>query len=286
MAFVFDLGPELMGVIALGFFWIHTLLIAGAAALDLRDLGRLARRLRPIRGPLRAGAAGMLIAEVRSGRGPEARFARQRVEQLGRADRRGGPPAIHFHDVGHHSEVFGGTITPEPDHATELEVVPLTEPRASTWPDPIRQRGAMQPGSREAFEAAHAAASRAKGFARTVESSVGAGDRIWIAGRLVEGPRGLRLEDDDAGLIVAASDPRPWLARKRALVLGFVIVELLLAAVCTVLILWPPLWGWPSMIGAAAALGFFLGVQPIGVSVHDAVRTPDRAFVRGEWRAE
>jgi hypothetical protein len=56
-----------------------------------------------------------------------------------------------------------------------------------------------------------------------------------------------------------------------------------LAAACTVAILWPPLFGWISGLGAAAALGLFLGVQPVGVALRDAVRTPDRAYLRGRW---
>jgi hypothetical protein len=47
--------------------------------------------------------------------------------------------------------------------------------------------------------------------------------------------------------------------------------------------LWTPMFGLVSMLGAAAALGVFLGVQPLGVAVNEAVRTPDRAYLRGRW---
>ena len=63
-----------------------------------------------------------------------------------------------------------------------------------------------------------------------------------------------------------------------------ILAELLVAGLCTVLVLWPPVFGWVSMLGAAASLGFFLGVQPLGVSLNEAVRTPDRAYLRGSWR--
>jgi hypothetical protein len=68
------------------------------------------------------------------------------------------------------------------------------------------------------------------------------------------------------------------------IVIGFVILDVAVAALCTVLAVWPPAFGPVGMLGAAGALGWFLGVQPLGVSVHDLVRTPDCAFLRGSWR--
>jgi hypothetical protein len=57
------------------------------------------------------------------------------------------------------------------------------------------------------------------------------------------------------------------------------------AAACTLVAVWPPLFDGVSMLGAGAALGFFLGVQPLGVSLNESTRTPDRAYLRGTWMA-
>lgn len=261
-----ELDGMVMAAIALGLFWIHVLLIAAAALADLRELGRLRRRLRDCR-----------VAEVRSARGPGGLLARNCVAQLGRLDRRGGPPQIHFHDRSHTSEVFGGTLALA--EGNELSLAPTLGGQAEVWPDLARraeQAGRVDP---QAFGPAVEAAGKAKGFEHTVETAIRVGDRVWVAGR-IEGDRVV----PDHTLILALADPRAWLERARLLVVGFVLADVLVAGLCTLLALWPPHFGWISMLGAAGALGWFLGVQPIGVTVHDAVRTPDRAFLRGSWR--
>jgi hypothetical protein len=260
-----ELDGQMMGALALGLFWIHVLLIAAAALADLRELGRLARRV----------ATGSW-AEVESARGPQGLLARQWVEQLGRLARRAGPREILFHDRAHHSEVFGGVL-----HTSSgtLELAPAAGDRAAVWPslDERAARAAQpEPGR---FDAAASAAAKAKGFEREVETRIEVGARVWVAGRVEDG----KLAPDPT-LIVSLADPRPWLARARMVVIGFVMLDVGVATLCTLLALWTPAFGLVSMLGAAGALGWFLGVQPLGVAVHDWVRTPDRAFLRGSWR--
>jgi hypothetical protein len=261
-----ELDGTVMAAIALGLFWIHVLLIAGAALADLRELGRLGRRMRDC-----------VVGEVRSARGPNGLLARHRVEQLGRLDRRGGPAQILFHDRSHSSEVFGGTLA-LPD-GRELELVPTPGGQGEVWPDLARR--AEQAGRVEAdvFASALGPAGKAKGFEHTVETAVRVGARVWVTGRR----DGDRIVPDPTS-IVALADPRGWVNRSRMLVIGFVLADVLVAGLCTALALCPPHFGWISMLGAAGALGWFLGVQPLGVAVHDLVRTPDRAFLRGSWR--
>lgn len=260
-----ELDGQMMGALALGLFWIHVLLIAAAALADLRKLGALARRV----------AAGSW-AEVESARGPQGLLARQWVEQLGRLARRAGPREILFHDRAHHSEVFGGVLRTS---TGTLELAPAAGDRAAVWPSlDERARRAAQPEPAR-FDAAASAAAKAKGFEREVETRIEVGARVWVAGRVDEGT--LQPAPD---VIVSLADPRPWLARARMLVIGFVLLDVGVAALCTLLALWSPLFGPISMLGAAGALGWFLGVQPLGVEVHDRVRTPDRAFLRGSWR--
>ncbi|MFO7567238.1 MAG: hypothetical protein R6X02_31630 [Enhygromyxa sp.] len=248
-----ELSRELIGAVALGFFWVHTLLIAGAAWLDFRALGRLGRA------PVRAGI-------VRSGQGPGGALGRNVVEQIGRSK---GDGVIHFSDAAHRSELFGGVV--ELDEGGELELGPLGEGEIAVWPAAARRLEVAAPESPEAITAALSEARRARGFARRVEVGIDPGDRVFV------------VEQDGAPRIVTAVDPRRWIASKRGLIGGFIIAELALAGACTSAILWPPLFDWVSMLGAAAALGLFLGVQPIGVALQDAVRTPDRAYLRGRW---
>lgn len=262
---VLELDGMVMAVIALGLFWIHILLIAGAALADLRELARLRRRLRDCR-----------VGEVRSARGPVGLLARHRVEQLGRLDRRGGPRQIHFHDRSHRSEVFGGTLAlPE---GNEIELGPTPGGQAEVWPDLAERADRAGRVDAETFGAAASAAGKAKGFEHAVETTIGVGDRVWIIGRI----EGDRVHGDP--LILASADPRIWLGRSRLLVIGFVLADLAVAGLCTVLAVWPPHFGLVGMLGAAGALGWFLAVQPLGVAVHDAVRAPGRAYLRGSWR--
>ena len=245
------LSNEIIGAVALFFFWLHILLIAGSAWLDARKLARL------VRGRVRVGV-------VRSGRGPGRALACNVVEQVGRSK---GDGVIHFSDAAHRSELFGGVL--ELDDGSELELEPSTE--VAVWPAPQRRLAAAAPESVERIAIAAVEARRARGWPRSVTVAIGQGERVFV------------LEREGGPSIVASIDPRRWLARKRGLIAGFVLGELVLASMCTIAIFWPPLFDWLSMVGAAAALGLFLGVQPIGVAVQEAVRTPDRAYLRGRW---
>ncbi len=253
------LGNELMAGLALGVFWVHVLLIAGAAGLDFRDLLRLRGRMR----------RGVVCGVVRRGDGADGVLARNVVAQVGRGK---GDGSVHFSDAAYRSEVFGGVV--ELEDGRQLE---CTAGEFAVWPDLERRAATAASQSNVDFDRVEAQAKRAKGFEREVVGAVGVGDRVWIAGRVDDG----RVAEP---ILVSAMDPLRWVAGRCWLIVGFVIAELALAAGCTATALWPPMFGVVSMIGAAAALGFFLGVQPIGVLVNEAVRTPDRAYLRGSWR--
>lgn len=245
-----ELSNEVMAGLALAVFWIHTLLIAAAAIQDLRDLLRLRRSLRPLTGIVRSGrAAGVL--------------ARNCVEQVGRGK---GDGRVYFSDAGTRSELLGGEI--------ELDggrVISLAAAQVPVWPGPAQRLAAAQPSSPSQIAEVEPQARRAAGWRREVSVEIREGDRVWIGGAETE------------PLLISAIDPRAWLLRRSALIVAFVLGSLALAGVCTALALWPPVFGTVSMLGAAAALGFFLGVQPLGVSLNEAVRTPDRAYLRGHW---
>ncbi len=246
-----ELSEELIGGIALGFFWIHTLLIAADACIDLHVLGRLGRRR------VRAGV-------VRSGAGVGGTLARNVVEQIGRSK---GDGVVHFNDSSHCSEVFGGVVELDDGTAVELEA----GLDIAVWPRADARARAAAPESSQQVEEALVEARRGRGWPRSVVVAIAAGERVFV------------VDGEGGPSIVSTLDPRRWIAQKRGLIVAFVLGELMLAGACTTLILWPPLFDWSSMLGAAAGLGLFLGVQPIGVAVRDAVRTPDRAYLRGRW---
>lgn len=248
------LSNELMAALALAVFWVHVLLIAGAAGLDLRDLLRLRKR----------ASRALHVGTVRRGDGPDGRFACNVVSQVGRGK---GDGRIHFSDASYRSEVFGGVV--ELDDGSQLEC-PAGE--APVWPDPSKRAAAARAPADVDMNGIEAQAKRAKGFEREVVGALCLGDRVWISG-----PPG------DV-VLVSAIDPRKWIAGRCWLIVAFIVADLVVAAGCTIAALWPPVFGVVSMVGAAAALGFFLGVQPIGVSVNEAVRTPDRAYLRGSWQ--
>jgi hypothetical protein len=254
------LSNELMAAFALAVFWVHVLLIAAAAALDLRELLRLRAGMR----------RGLWAGTVRRGDGAGGVFARNVVAKVGRGK---GDGRIHFSDSAHRSEVFGGLVELDAKQAGLVECAAVEAP---VWPDLDRRAASARASSDEDLAKVEAQARRAKGFEREIVGALAVGDRVWIAGRLHEGRIG-------EVLVVSAIDPRRWLARRCWLIVAFIVADLGVAAGCTLAAVWPPMFGIVSMLGAGAALGFFLGAQPIGVTLKEAVRTPDRAYLRGSW---
>lgn len=273
------LTPEIMAGLALAVFWIHVVLIAAAAGLDLRDLIGLRRRLGPVQGTARSGAQGLFRAEVRGGQGPGGALARNVVEQVGRSK---GDGQVHFSDAAHRSELYGGEL--ELADGTRVSLAPGA---AAVWPALERREQEAAPRSPEQIAESIPQARRGKGFRREVEVRLETGSCVWIGGRLGEDEAGWAFEASEGiggQLLVCEGDPRSWLRRRSWSVTAFILAELALAAACTVAALWPPLFGWVSLVGAGASLGFFLAVQPLGVSLNESVRTPDRAYLRGTWR--
>lgn len=275
------LTREIMGALALAIVWVNTLLIAAAA---LKLVGQHRRRLRELR-LLGSGSEGygLFAAHAESGEGPEGVLARHEIAQLGRAGgEEGGRRTIHFSDRTFTTAVLGGVVTRAGDEGK----IRVKAGEGDVWPareDVLRAAGCDDP---QVFEGAFEAARKARGHARSVRSDVRAGDAVWLAGELRRGARDgeWELGAGDRGLLVSAIDPRSWLRRKMGLGALFVLGEVLAAAAVTALVLVPPVFdGWPSKIGGVLGLAFFLGVQPLGNVVRDALRVPGQAFVRGRW---
>ena len=275
------LTREIMGALALAVLWVNTLLIAAVA---LKQANEQRRRLRALR-PLAPGEEGhgLLRARVEQGDGPDGALARHEIEQLGRAGVEDhGRRTIHFSDRAFAGSVPGGVVTAGGDRV----VVKAGE--GEVWPARADVLAAAACEDRGRFDRAFDEARKARGHARTVRVDLRAGSDVWIAGHVQRKSgedAGWQLAPSDRiGLLVSAIDPRSWLRTRAALALAFAFGEVAAAAAVTALVLVPPIFdGWPSKVGGALGLAFFLAVQPLGNAVRDAVRAPGRAFVRGRW---
>jgi hypothetical protein len=243
---------DVLALLALGALWVNTLLIVAHAGLELGDLARRSARLRT----------------ARRGRVTEgAPLAEARTLQVGRSR---GDDRLHFHDRGYESESFGGAI----DVDGERFAVPAVSAAGAieVWPDPARLRDAARCGSRESFDGLYDSACKARGAERVIRHALSVGDEVWVVPADSEGP-----------LWLSAVDPGAWLARQRALLALFMGGSLALLCGCTLLVLWPPVYGTVSTLGGALSLAFFLLVQPVGVAVGERVLPLHRAALRGTW---
>jgi hypothetical protein len=267
-----------LGVLVLGFFVVHSLLIAAAIGVDLAPLRALRRGL--------TRQAPMRVRVVR-GNGPNTRVGARVIEQVGRSN---GDAWIHFHDRRSRSELDGGEVevldaggaARSAVHAGQRLVIPAGIP-ASVWIDEARVKSAAACPDPETFDRAHTAAVKARGFVREVVVELREGDELWIDGDVHEGT--LRPPNvPGATLLLSDAPPSRWLGARlrdaRLVQAGIV----LMASGVVVACLWPPLFGLVGKLGAAAGLVFINLFMLWGKLVRDGVRLPDRAFVRGEWQ--
>jgi hypothetical protein len=269
-----------LGVLVLGFFVVHSLLIVAAIGVDLGPLRALQRAFAR-RAPLRARVVG--------GDGPSGRLASRVVEQVGRSN---GDAWIHFHDRRASSEIDGGEIEVlDPGGAGRLGVQPGQRLRlapgttAQVWIDEARVKAAAACPDGAAFEVAHAAAVKARGYVREVVLGVHEGDEIWIDGDVL-GDEVRAPDVAGATLLVADAPPARWLAARVARARLIQVAILLIAAAIVVACVWPPLFGLVGKLGAAAGLVFINLFMLWGKVVRDGVRLPEQAFVRGEWKRD
>ena len=251
---------------ALAILWVNALLVAA-------DAGQQARALLRRRGDMRALGAGERGAGLVRGRAVGGALAVHRVEQIGRAGAIEG--TILFHDRAACGEILGGALAAPGGGALTVEAVAVAE----VWLTPGELARAAACASDAAFDEAEAHARKARGFSRTVNATVGAGAEVFVLGELRGAGEGRVMSPT----LVATMDPRALLARKAALAAAFLTGELVLAAACTAVALWPPVFGRISTVGGVLCLGFFLLVQPAGKALRDALQTPSRAPVRGRW---
>lgn len=279
---------HVLAYLGLGFFWLHTLLMAAHA---LQEAGRLGAR-----GRAWAQAGGLRRGKVVSGSGHDegddgddgtagSTVARHVVAQVGRSK---GDGKIHFHDRAYEAEVLGARI--ELDDGEVVELAPGAG--FEIWTDPASLRARAEAPAASEFEAAYASARKARGFLRRLESPVRVGDEVWLFGAANLVPADALADEDIGGVVfpdprhplLADFDPRGWLRRKVTMATAVAAAMILLAAGCTVAIFWPPAWGLVSKLGAVAAIAVFNLQQLFLKLVRDATRLPPFAHVRGKWQ--
>lgn len=204
-------------------------------------------------------------------------IALRHVSQLGRAITTRGPERILFTDGPQSFEVLGGVVeTGEGD----LRVAAAQPGLSEVWVAPERAAQAGACPSPDEFDEAFGEASKYKGYSREIEIPIRAGDRVWIIGD---------REGDTVGpsesepLFVSMVEPFGWAAAKARLLSLFILGALVGLGAVTALALQTPWFGTVSTIGGALAVAYFLGIQPLGTAVRDAVRTPARQPLGGTW---
>ena len=254
----------MMDVVAAGFclvgLWVNTLLMVswvwGRGASTPARAGRL------VRGSV------ALFGVVRSGSGPEEALAVHGVAQRGRR-LDGTPPRVAWHDQGATWEVFGGELEVDGERVTLL-------PEGEVWPNLREQRSARPLAPSEAILAA---ASRPRGFVRTVSTALRPGAGVHVEGQLErrEGRWVLRPS------LISAEDPRRIRSQAKRGRACFGAAALAGSAGITCLTCTEPLFGPSSTVGAVLGLLFFLLVQPIGVWVRDQTDPPAIRKLEGLW---
>ncbi len=272
------LSNQLMGTVALGILWINTLLIAAATWNEAWALLRRRASLTPFAASGEGPGLGRATVLRGSAEGP---LAVHRVEQRGRtgAPRRG-HPVIHFADRSMQGEILGGALTIE---GIEGEVVVQPSREAEVWTSAEEMQRAADCPSDEVFDLAHAQATKARGFLRTVEVPLLPGQEVFVYGALSRWGVGHAVGPMGRSLLVSTLDPRPLLLRLAARLIAFAVVSLTLCAGATALALHQPRFEGLSKAGAFLCGLFFILVQPLSIALRDASRVPSRAFLRGHW---
>jgi hypothetical protein len=243
-----------MGMLALGIFWVNTLLIAAAA---LKERAKLVAKRMSL-GPVSRG-------KILRGAGPRGVLAAFEVVQRGRLSA-ADPPTILFSERALRHAVSGGCLALE--DGSEVDIRPSEN--GEVWVDDATFKAAASCPSDVAFERAALDARKADGFVRTVVVELTAGRDVFAARR-------------EASFLLATMDPRVWLARRMRLAHAFVVAEIVVAGACTATALHSPRFGTLSTLGGAASLAFFLIVQPLGTLIRDTLLPPSRARRRTTW---
>ena len=244
-----------MGLLALGVLWLNTLLIAGAALQQRREL---ARELRAVREAIASGA--LVKGAVKQGQGPGGAIVTRTVHQVGRALTVEGPDRILFTESRVETAVHGGVIEVA---GRPVELAPASDV-GRVWTGPH----APLVRSLNDFSDAFHAASTTRGLATFSEQHVTAGATVW----------------HQPGVLLSLVDPSSLVRGRMRGLLVFAVTSVALCAGITAVIFVPPIFGTISTVGGALGLLFFVLVQPAGVRARNWARLPDQQPVTDIWQ--
>lgn len=257
--------PAWVVALALLGLWATTFTIAAEAWMRRVWIGRY-------RAPGRWDGKSLgpaVIFGTAEGQGP---VAVHRVEQRGRLRAR--PIQVQWHDRGHESLVYGGAVR------TASGRVRIPETPGEVWPRPTQQAGAGQAWTGP--EDLQAGARRAKGILRNLQVEVVPGTPVFVMGSVEKTNDGFQLGPlPDGPVVVATFDPVAWADSCRRELTLFALFTVGCSAVLTVGALYPPAFGLRSALFAAAALLFFLLIQPAGVWMRGRTVEPAYREVAG-----
>lgn len=250
------LSNEVMGAFCLGVVWLNTLLIVLQVLQARAALGEEARQLGTV-----------VQGRVTKASGEGACLAEARIAQRGRAITTSGPDRILFTEASRATSVTPGEIE---TNGERLAVEPAEDARV--WA--LRSEGERVDPS---FDAAFAAASTNRGVSSELRVALGReGDEVWIAGAR----EGSALK----ARVVSDQDPRRVLASGRTAALGFVVGALAVLGGITALTLVRPWFSGWSTFGGVLMVAYFLGVQPLAVSLREAIAVPTARLRGGVWQ--
>jgi hypothetical protein len=260
------LSFEFMGVLALWVLWVNTLLIAGAALIDLRRLGSGVRGVRVLRGRIEAASS------------EGSPFAQLSVSRTGRiAD---GPTlSIQFGAQKPESSLHGGTV-----RVGETAML-VREVPCRVWLDPEIIAHKLAHFTEAELPEAEEAARKRRGLQRTTDLPLEVGDDVYLAGRFEQTESGLVASaSDNAPLLVSTIDPRAFIARQTAKTVSFLVAMVLVLALITGLASSEPLFGPLSKLGGVLGLAYFLLVLPAATWLRERTAAPDRRSYFGYWK--
>ncbi len=280
---IFGLGIlEVMGIIALGILWVNMTLLAVVAFKRVAPCRQAVRNMGPSVGlgrghtHLRSGGRVLLHGHIRHGE-----VAYHRVEQTGRS---AGEGQIFFHDRNYSGELVGGKLEVITEAGPIQVELPAASEHTEVWPDAV---AADVRAAEVDFEAAQAQARRASGYRRQLRTPIHG--QVWVSAIVAPAEDGevqltvLAPKRASDQIVVSAVNPKLWAKRSTAICIGFGSATLAVTTGCTILALWPPVFGAVSTVGALAGMAALLSNMLFGNLVRDAVRKPSERLVGGVW---
>ena len=255
---------EWMGLLGLGIVWTNTGLILAKAILDQRKRDRFFSELR--------GAGGFKPVSLQS-------FTSLPFLRIEQGVKTKGDKQLYFHDrarfCGGEAILLDGSGLEYEFKFEENELDSESPSNIEVWLEPARVRVEANRLDSEFFAENRKQALSIKGARRMLNVSLSEASQLWF----------FKAASEDSGLptILSEVDPGRWLSRARLKTTLFIMISLVLLVAATALCFIDPFDSLTSKLGGIALLAYFLGIQPIGVQLEEALRYPPFQLIHGIW---